>query len=355
MMEGSPAGDVVCRALADLGLSGPFQAHVGPTLLALDDRAHQIFVGFRDWSAVAARIARRRGPNAEVWIEQGAGPRRVPLPRVRAAIEARWIVLPSLGDRSAGGLEGLIQVVDRLLGPDGCPWDQAQTHDSLKGCLIEEAYEVIEAIEGGDVDRLVEELGDLLLQPVMHAQIAAKDGRWDIEDVARAVTGKLVRRHPHVFGGGDASDADDVLRRWDEIKARERGTGPKSALDGVPRSMPALSRALEVSKRAARLGFEWHDFGGVWTKLAEEERELWAAVESGQGVEEELGDLLFTIVNIARWLKLDPEEALRRMVDRFQARFKAMESMADRPLRELSLEDWDSLWERAKSAQGRSD
>jgi tetrapyrrole methylase family protein/MazG family protein len=242
-------------------------------------------------------------------------------------------------------------VVDRLLAPGGCPWDQAQTHDTLKRHLIEEAYELIEAIESGDAERLIEELGDVLLQPVMHAQIAARNGHWDIEAVARAVTEKLVRRHPHVFGSVEAKDADEVLHNWDEIKRQEKGTSGRSALDGVPRSMPALSRAFEISKRAARLGFEWHDLDGVWTKLAEEEKELWAAVEKGTGVPEELGDLLFTIVNIARWLKVDPEEALRKMVDRFQERFATMESLAGRPLKELNLDDWDELWTKAKAAQ----
>ncbi|MCW5938908.1 MAG: nucleoside triphosphate pyrophosphohydrolase [Fimbriimonadaceae bacterium] len=354
MRESSACWDTVSGALAGLGLEGPCQVHIAPTLLCLDDRAHQVFMGFDDWSSVARHLGRRHSLETQVWIEGEEGAEKVTLGCLTPDLRPGWVVLPALETEFGGGLQSLVEVVDRLLAPGGCPWDQAQTHDTLKRHLIEEAYELIEAIESCDSDRLIEELGDVLLQPVMHAQIAAKAGQWDIEAVARAVTLKLVRRHPHVFGSVEANDADEVLRNWDEIKRQEKGGGRNSALDGVPRSMPALSRAFEVSKRAARLGFEWHDLDGVWTKLAEEEKELWAAVEKGTGVPEELGDLLFTIVNIARWLKVDPEEALRRMVDRFQERFETMESLADRPLKDLNLDDWDELWTKAKAAQTRS-
>jgi len=242
--------------------------------------------------------------------------------------------------------------VDRLLGPGGCPWDQAQTHESLKRHLLEEAYEVLEAIDGGHMDLLQEELGDLTLQPVMHAQMESLKGGFDIDDVARGIVDKLVRRHPHVFGDTNVADADEVLKNWDAIKLQEKGREElRSILAGVPRSMPSLLRAFEISKRAARSGFEWPSFEEVFDKLREEEMELREALSSGdaEAVESEIGDLLFTAVNLARWAKVEPEEALRKMLNRFTARFQAMESATEKPLRELSAAEWDLLWNRAKA------
>lgn len=251
-------------------------------------------------------------------------------------------------------LDELAHVVDRLYGPGGCPWDQAQTHESLKQYLIEETYEVIEAIDSGDVDRLREELGDLLLQPYMHAQMRkVRTGEFDIDDVARGIVEKLVRRHPHVFGEVAVADADEVLRNWDQIKKAEKSAGSaesKSILAGVPRGMPSLLRAHEVSKRAVRAGFEWPDIEAVFAKLREEELELRAEILAGDRdrIESEVGDLLFTVVNIARWAGVEPEESLRRMVDRFTQRFMAMEATSEKPLPELSPDEWDTLWEQAK-------
>lgn len=244
----------------------------------------------------------------------------------------------------------LVAVMDRLLGPGGCPWDRAQTHQSLKSCLIEEAYEVIEAIDRDDAHALEEELGDLLLQPVMHAQISAAAGGWDSDDVATRIVDKLIRRHPHVFGELQVANADEVLKNWDAIKRGEKGEGERSILEGVPASAPALVRALEVSKRAARAGFEWPDLAAVWEKHAEEVGELQEAIAEGNQTEisAEFGDLLFTVVNLARWLKVDPEDALRTMVTRFSDRFRRMESVAGGKLRELSPNDWDRLWNEAK-------
>jgi tetrapyrrole methylase family protein/MazG family protein len=247
------------------------------------------------------------------------------------------------------GLYGLVEVVTRLLGPGGCPWDQAQTHATLKKYLLEESYELMDAIDAADDDRMREELGDVLLQPLMHAQMRQRDGAWGADDVAQGIIDKLVRRHPHVFGDVDVADADEVLRNWDSIKQTEKGKAD-SILTGVPRAMPALLRAYDISKRAARAGFEWPTFEAVWEKFAEEERELREALASGDAaaIESELGDLLFTVVNLARWAKVEPEEALRRMLDRFTARFMEMERRSDRPLRDLSPEAWDDLWNAAK-------
>ncbi|MFZ4507529.1 MAG: nucleoside triphosphate pyrophosphohydrolase [Fimbriimonas sp.] len=247
----------------------------------------------------------------------------------------------------------LAYIVDRLLGPGGCPWDQEQTHESLKQTLLEEAYEVLDAIDSGSPTSLREELGDLLLQPVMHAQMAKAAGEYDINDVAEEITCKLVRRHPHVFGTLEVTDSAEVLRNWDAIKAKEKGEAPRSVLAGIPKGMASLLRAHLVSQRAARNGFEWPDLSAVFDKLHEEEAELQEAIAMGdpEAIESELGDLLFTVVNIARWLKVEPEEALRRMVNRFTARFMAMERMTEQPLRELTPEAWDALWQRAKLEQ----
>jgi tetrapyrrole methylase family protein/MazG family protein len=248
----------------------------------------------------------------------------------------------------------LVRVVDRLLGPGGCPWDQAQTHESLKKYLLEEAYEVIEAIDEQDDAMLREELGDLLLQPVMHGQIKKAAGGFDTNDAARSIVEKLVRRHPHVFGDVNVADADEVLRNWDKIKKTEKGEQFRSILAGVPKCMASLLRAHEVSKRAARVGFEWPDIDAVFDKLREEEAELRDALDEGshERVESELGDLLFTVVNIARWAKVEPEEALRKMINRFTARFIRMEQLASEDLKTLTPAVWDELWLRAKADVG---
>ncbi|HWD40036.1 MAG TPA: nucleoside triphosphate pyrophosphohydrolase [Fimbriimonas sp.] len=247
----------------------------------------------------------------------------------------------------------LVSIVDRLLGPGGCPWDREQTHETLKKYLLEEAYEVFDAIDTKDMEQLCQELGDLLLQPVLHAQMEKLEGRFDIDDVARAICDKLIRRHPHVFGDVEAADADQVLRNWDAIKKTEKPETP-SILSGVPRGMASLLRAHETGKRAARVGFEWPDIEAVFQKLREEESELREAIESGDQdrIESEIGDLLFTVVNLSRWCRVEPEEALRKMLNRFTARFMAMEASTGRPLRELSAEEWDELWVRAKSSVG---
>lgn len=252
---------------------------------------------------------------------------------------------------SATPLGELVYIVDRLLGPGGCPWDQEQTHATLKKHLVEETYETIDAIDAEDMDALREELGDLLLQPVLHAGIRKAAGGWDIDAVARGIVDKLIRRHPHVFGDVAVTGTDDVLKNWDAIKRTEKSG---SVLAGVPRAMPALARALSVSKRAARVGFEWGSMEGVFEKLREEEGEVREALASGdaKAIESEIGDLLFTVVNVARWAKVDPEEALRGMLDRFTARFQRMEALAAGSLGDLNAEAWDSLWNRAKAEVG---
>ncbi|WP_447977401.1 nucleoside triphosphate pyrophosphohydrolase [Candidatus Nitrospira bockiana] len=269
------------------------------------------------------------------------------------------------------GFDELVELMARLRAPNGCPWDRKQTHESLKPYLIEETYEVLEAIDHDDPARLREELGDLLLQVLFHAQIRREAGQFGIEDVIAGLTEKLVRRHPHVFGTeGDAQGVrtpEDVKVRWEEIKKSERQEKgePHSALDGVPKTLPALLRASQVQARASRVGFDWKDLSPVLGKLEEELAEFREALAAGadapdtgdgarrERAEAELGDLLFTLVNVARFLKINPEEALRKTINRFTERFHYVEGQAaasGRPLERLSLDEMDILWEQAKAA-----
>lgn len=242
----------------------------------------------------------------------------------------------------------------RLRAPGGCPWDREQTHQSLVPYLIEETYETVDAIASGELAALKEELGDLALQIAFHAQLAAEVGAFTFDDVFRACGDKLVRRHPHVFdaAGPRARTADEVVGQWDEIKQREGkpARGP-SLVDGAPKGLPALAKAQHVQTRAARVGFDWANAEDVLAKLDEEIAELREAV-SGRDqrrMSHELGDLLFTAVNLARRFHLDPESSLRGSIVRFASRFAHMERAAGRPLADLEAEELDRLWERAKA------
>ena len=248
--------------------------------------------------------------------------------------------------------DGVARLVRRLRGPGGCPWDREQTHDSVKGALIEECYELIEAIESGEPEKVGEELGDVLLQVVFHIQIASEAGTLSQERVFAGLIDKLVRRHPHVFGGAQAENARSVRQRWEAIKQSER-PGGGSVLDGVPPHMPALGYAQAVQRRAADVGFDWDAFDGVLDKVTEEIRELEEA-ESGREREMELGDLLFSVVNAVRWLGVDAEGALRQANGRFYRRFAAMEALSHRQgvnFSELSLDEKDALWQKVKALE----
>jgi tetrapyrrole methylase family protein/MazG family protein/ATP diphosphatase len=253
-------------------------------------------------------------------------------------------------------LPELVEIMRRLLAPDGCPWDREQTLDSLKPFLIEETHEVLEAIEQGSPAEHCEELGDLLMQIVFQAALRQGEGAFDIDDVIAGITDKLVRRHPHVFAGASADTSDQVLAQWQEIKAQEKrdaGRAPERLLAGVPRSLPALSRAQALADRAARVGFDAPGAGPYWDKLREEAGELEQAASQGDqaGVEDEVGDLLFTIVNLARKLGCDAETALRRANQRFSERFALIEDrLRERGAtpKDASLEELDALWEQAK-------
>ncbi|MCL5283132.1 MAG: nucleoside triphosphate pyrophosphohydrolase [Armatimonadetes bacterium] len=261
-------------------------------------------------------------------------------------------------ERRRPSFADLVEIMARLRGEGGCPWDRQQTHQTLRRYLIEEAYEVIEAIDRIEMESLCEELGDLLLQPIFQAQLASEEGYFDIDDVIEAITVKLLNRHPHVFGDVKVESAEHVLRNWEQIKRAEKGENWRpSALDGVPKDLPALMKALEISKKAARVGFDWPDRDSVLVKLDEEVAELKEAIinDNHEAVEWEVGDLLFTIVNLARWSRIDPEDALRTMVGRFERRFRGMENDAQERginLSDLGPEKLDELWEMVKAQEG---
>ncbi len=268
--------------------------------------------------------------------------------------------------------EKLVAVQARLRAPNGCPWDREQTHQSLRTYLIEEAYEVLEALESGDDAKFAEEMGDLLLQIVFHSQIAREEGRFTVAEVIREIHDKMIRRHPHVFGKTRAKDSAEVLRNWEQIKAEERRSsasrgeskdresGPKEAslLDGVSRALPATLEGFQLTRKASRIGFDWEDAGGVFEKLLEETEELKNAskVQDQPKVEEELGDLLFAAVNLSRFLKIDPEIALKKANAKFSRRFREMERLArksGREFKELPREEMEALWDATKRAEGK--
>jgi MazG family protein len=259
--------------------------------------------------------------------------------------------------------EKLVKLQARLRAPDGCPWDREQTHSSLRTYLIEEAYEVIDAMESGDDVKFAEEMGDLLLQVVFHSEIAREEGRFTVADVIREIHEKMVRRHPHVFGEKRAKNAADVLKNWEQIKREERrrkkgadaeeGKEQESLLDGIPRGLPGLMEGFQLTRRAARIGFDWDSTEGIFAKLDEEVGELRRVLAEGQAeeIEGEVGDLLFVGMNVARFLKIDPEIAIKKANAKFSRRFREMEAMAvegDTTLPNVPREQMEELWERAK-------
>jgi tetrapyrrole methylase family protein / MazG family protein len=257
-------------------------------------------------------------------------------------------------------IQKLVDLVERLRGENGCPWDRQQTRESLKPMLIEEAYEALDALDGGDPSELLDELGDLLFQVVFHAQIAREKGEFQLSDVIDRHHEKMIRRHPHVFGEARLETADAVLRNWEDIKAAERGipsssepTSGKSLLDGVPSRLPALHEAYQITAKASRVGFDWPSLEGIVSKLREEAAELLEAysAQDERSLAEEVGDLLFVAVNVARFVGIDPETALKRSNQKFSRRFRYLEAeikSQGRGLREASLEEMDALWEEAK-------
>ena len=273
------------------------------------------------------------------------------------------------GNGLSAGLwfEKLVALQKRLRARNGCPWDREQTHATLRTYLIEEAYEVLDALQSGEDAKFAEEMGDLLLQIVFHSQIAAEEGRFTVVDVIREIHEKMVRRHPHVFGTKRAKDSAEVLRNWEQIKAKERQAQKAgstshekkqatSVLDGVPRALPALLEGLQLTKKAARVGFDWDAVDGIFDKMREEIGELRRALESNERpkIEEELGDLLFASVNLARFLKVDPEIALKNANAKFLWRFREMERLASetgRSFADVPRAEMEALWDSAKRGE----
>lgn len=243
-------------------------------------------------------------------------------------------------------IERLIEIIDILRSENGCSWDREQTHSSLRRNMLEEAYEAVDAMDSGDMKHLKEELGDVLLQVVLHAQIADDEKEFNIEDVAKGLTDKLIHRHPHVFGNTKVSSTQDIINNWEKLKQEEK-QHRKSAMDGISKSQSALMSAQKISKKAVKVGFEWPNEESLYDCVFSEIKEFKEA-KSIEDKEEELGDILFAIVNLARWNKLDAEQALLKANKKFIKRFKIMESSSNKELEHLTLEEWDSLWKRAK-------
>jgi len=254
-------------------------------------------------------------------------------------------------------LQKLIEIVAKLRSPDGgCPWDLAQTPESLTPYVIEEAYEVVDAIRSGDKSAIAEELGDLLLQVVLQAQIASESNQFSLTEIANSITEKLIRRHPHVFGDIQVSSIDEVHQNWEQIKAAEKGetlekTSLSSKLSRLARILPPLTGAMKISKKAAAVGFEWENVEGVWEKFREEIAEFEYAIahEDKSRQQSELGDILFALINVARWYDLDPSVALQETNHRFVERFGKVEAACDRPLSDYTIEELESLWQKAKA------
>ena len=281
--------------------------------------------------------------------------------------------------RPHGDFDAFVATIEALRAPDGCPWDREQTHHSIAHNMIEEAYEAVDAIESNSIAHVREELGDVLLQVVLHCQIAADEGEFTIDDVCRDVNEKMIRRHPHVFGEAAAANANEVLGLWDQVKlaegkteGQEAGDAPAGLLDGVPKNFPALMQAQKVSRKAAAAGFEWDDVEGVWEKVAEEISELKAAYAAApktsdgkvlkeadptaaEAVELEVGDVLFAMVNVARKMGINAENALRATCMKFRTRWSFMEGAAwgmGKRIEDLSMEELEQLWAAAKTLEG---
>lgn len=245
-------------------------------------------------------------------------------------------------------LEKLIKTIEILRSENGCAWDREQTHSSLRHNMIEEAYEAVDAINTGDMSHLKEELGDVLLQVVLHSQIAKEEGSFDIDDVAKRINDKLIHRHPHVFGDIQTTDTKVILDNWEKLKAEEK-PHRKSLMDGISKSQSALMSAQKISNKAVKVGFEWQDNEQLMQCILSEYKEFENA-KTYDEKEEEFGDILFATVNLARRHQIDAEQALIRSNTKFMKRFRKMEELAEKPLQELSFEEWDVLWKKAKAA-----
>lgn len=250
-------------------------------------------------------------------------------------------------------LKELVEVIACLRAPDGCQWDREQTHRSLRPNMLEEAYEAVDAMDNDDMKHLQEELGDVLLQVILHSQIASEENAFSIEDVARGIKNKIIHRHPHVFGDVKVNSTKDILDNWEKLKAEEK-KHRKSAMDGISKSQSALMSAQKISKKAVKQGFEWPNEKSLYDCIYSEFEEFKEAKteENREHMEEEFGDILFAVVNLARWNKIDAEQALLKANKKFVNRFRKMEELADKPLTDYSIEEYDRLWKTAKKELG---
>ncbi len=308
-------------------------------------------------SDVKLDLMRYYPDDAEVYLVQGLGTEnaqvdKLPLYELDHGEKDHLTTLVVPPQPLTASWSRLEDVIRTLRSPEGCPWDREQTHESLKPFLLEETYEVLEAIDQGDMYNLCEELGDLLLQVFLHAQIGSERNEFSILDVVRGITAKMIRRHPHVFGNLSLTNSVEVLQKWEEIKKAEKGeAGERLKRFKTTPGLPALMLAEDTQKKAAKVGFDWPELSGAMAKVNEELKELTDALEKGEGIKEELGDVLFSIVNISRFLKVDPEDALRQTIRKFQYRFEKMEDLAGKNgciLQDLKLDEMDLLWEEAK-------
>lgn len=381
---------VVKRAVQALGIDPLAGLVIGDALSergpAMDSGAGNLVLRVTDAQA-ASRIRETAagvfpGDYEAVVISDGdSAVRRIPLNRLeqaggfgpeaciylKPAEDGEMAARPSFHSRGKNSalypLDPIVGVMQQLRGESGCPWDRSQTHHTLKPYLVEESYEVWEAIDAGNMDKLCDELGDVLLQIIFHAQLAAENGAFDVNDVVQAVTAKMIRRHPHVFGETVVRGVGDVLVNWEAIKRSEMGTEERpSVLDGVPRHLPSLAVAQKLQAKAARVGFDWERIDDVIRKVWEEAREVRDAYREAEGggeeeqknLEAEFGDLLFAAVNLARFLGVNAETALRHAVDKFEHRFRYIEAQASeqgRQLSEMTLAEMDELWEKAKKVE----
>lgn len=314
-------------------------------------------------SDVKITLLERLDPEHPIQVIQAAGTadlqiHAIPLyqlDRLKTIDHLTTVYVPAAGEAARSPLSHFRQVVAKLRDPDGgCPWDLKQTPHTLRRYILEEAYEAVEAIEQDDPDAICEELGDLLLQVFLQAQVADDQGDFDLDDVAQGICEKMIRRHLHVFGDATASTPEQVRAQWEDLKALEKAHHP-SVLSDVPKGLPALSQSEKIQHKTAQVGFDWPDSKGVLAKISEELQELKMAHDQDDhpALVHELGDLFFVLVNFARWNKIDPEDALRSANKRFTRRFQHMESvLGERPLREVSLTEWESLWQTAKQTVG---
>jgi tetrapyrrole methylase family protein / MazG family protein len=315
-------------------------------------------------SNIKLTLMERLPDDYEVVIVRAAGSRNESIERVPLYELDRKVTLDNLTSVYVPPVEDeqillknfskLREIIAILRGPNGCPWDKEQTHESLKKYLIEETYEVIEAIDSGDIDHVIEELGDVLLQVMLHAQIGEDEGYFAIEDVIEVLSAKMIRRHPHVFGDKKAEDSKEVLRNWQEIKKQEKGEIDSSLLEGISKSMPNLLRAYEIQKKAAKVGFDWQEITPALEKVKEELQEFENEIqqESLVHAKKEFGDILFAFVNVARFLDIHPEEALFETNEKFIRRFQFIEESVNKggkSFEEHSLEELDQFWDEAKS------